>query len=45
MNRIWYIVVDTINTEYQIQRASESQMGKYPKNDTQLFNIIQEKNN
>jgi hypothetical protein len=45
MNRIWNVVVDMINTEYQIQRASESQMGKYPKNDTQLWNIIEDKIN
>jgi hypothetical protein len=31
MNRIWNVVEDMINTEYQNQRASESQMGKYPK--------------
>ena len=36
MNRIWNVVIDMINTEYQIQIASEPQMGKYPKNDTQL---------
>jgi hypothetical protein len=26
MNRIWNVVVDVINTEYQNQRASESQI-------------------
>ena len=36
MNIIWNVVVDMINTEYQNQRASESQMGKYPQKDTQL---------
>jgi hypothetical protein len=36
MNRIWNVVVDMINPEYQNQRASESQMGKYPQKDTQL---------
>jgi hypothetical protein len=45
MNRIWNVVVDMTNTEYQIKRASESQMGKYPQNDKQLWNIIQEKIN
>jgi hypothetical protein len=43
MNRIWNVVIDMINTEYQIQRDFESQMGKYPQNDTQFMKYYSRK--